>query len=157
MSRELFLDQVPLGDILERLDGADDLARAVAQRSRGEKEPAAAVAKIGEIVFGFESAGNDLRGLDLSLVVSFQVRRVHPVDDQVAQHRPGLAVEDRPLVREASHVPPVLAGQVFAGLVPVSDLVVSVDHECRDRIVVEYLIQDLACLQQARLHVTHVA
>ncbi len=157
MPQQLFLCVASLGHVLERLYRADDLALRISQGRGREEEPKPRLSKVRKERFGLVRALADLRGTYVSVIQHLQVLGAGTVDDQVAEQRSRGAVEDSALVDHALHVPPIPAGQLLAGPVPVRHAMLRVDDEGRHRVAVEDLVQHLAHVQQAGLDVPDVA
>jgi len=112
-----------VGDVADGLDGADDLAPAVAQRTGRAPEDRPAGTEIREI---------HLRGHGIAVALEFLVQGfgVGGAEGHVDEHRPALAVEREGVgvVAPADHLVGGPAAQVLHGPVPGDDGAGAVDH-----------------------------
>ena len=123
----------PDGDVLQRLDCADQLPFGVEQRGDGEIEPAPARSHAREEGFRLVTAFDQAGGAAFATVVSLD-RRMVLVYQQVGHERPPVAVERLPVITGADDGRCGDAGELFARGVPVNDSMRQVDRECRQRI-----------------------
>jgi hypothetical protein len=126
--REGLVGAFALGDVLQRLDGADQFAATVGQRGRGEVQPSAAIAHVGEVVLGLVGAGNDGRAPIFALIEGgdgIDVAGYHQIGHDGAR----LGVERAPLVAAADHRGGRIVEHDFAGTIPVRHPMFPVDHE----------------------------
>ena len=131
-----------LGDVLQRLDGTDQFAVDVEQRSRGEVQPSTAIAYVGEVVLGLVRAGNYCRAAILAFIESrdgIDIAGHH----QIGHHRSGQGIERPPLIAAADHRRGRAVEHDLAGMIPVHHPVFPVDDEGRHRGTLNDLVEKI--------------
>ena len=125
VARELTLP----GDVLERLDGCDDLAVVVVHRGGQEVEVARFSSQTLEEIRRLVGPLDHGRFPDLlAAVIPFE--RLHVlVHDEIGDEGPPLGIEGPVVIARADHVPGVIARQLGAGLVPENDRMIAVDDK----------------------------
>jgi len=128
---QALLGILPFGDILQGLDGADDVAVGIVQGGGGEEQPARSPREMGKEAHRLEGPRNGPGKMPPPLVVA-QHGCLVAFEDEVSHDGTRLPIESTPVVAGPDDLPGRDAGDLLAGPVPVGDHVIGVDDEGRD-------------------------
>ena len=131
-----------LRDVLKGLNGPDDFALMVPDRSRGEPEPLARLPQVGKEIRRLEGLVDQFRLAVFPLIPlrDFIVLSVH---QQIGHAGPGLRVECPPVVGCPHDLPCGNGAQFLQGPVPVQNTVIAADDEGGNRRCLEDAAEDL--------------
>jgi len=119
------------GDVLQGFDRAEQASTEVADGRGGEVEPAPASAHARKVTLGLVGIWNQAGPDHPVLIEALELLFHHAIDDQVREQWTLAVVDWLPVTAGADDLLLGHAGDGLAGLVPVGNLVILIDHHDR--------------------------